>query len=118
MKKTARAHSYPTQQTTMNCPVETFIEMIGGRWKCPIIHQLMEGTMRFNQLRRAIPDASQRMLTKHLRELEGDGIIHREVYAEVPPRTEYSLTKKGNSLEPLLSVMADWSINNLGGEYK
>lgn len=118
MKKTARAHKRPELQSARNCPVEATIEVIGGRWKCPIIHQLIEGTKRFNELRRAIPDASQRMLTKHLRELERDGIIHREVFAEVPPRTEYSLTEVGNSLEPVLSAMADWSIKNLGAEYK
>lgn len=118
MKKTARAHVRPELQSAKNCPVETTIEVIGGRWKCPIIHQLMEGTKRFNELRREIPDASQRMLTKHLRELEKDGVIHREVFAEVPPRTEYSLTEIGSSLEPVLVAMADWSINNLGAKYK
>lgn len=89
------------------------IEVIGGRWKCPIVHQLLDGTKRFNELRRLIPDASQRMLTKHLRELERDGIIHRKVFAEVPPRTEYSLTEVGRSLELLLVAMAEWSTSNL-----
>ena len=117
-KKTARAHSRPSFSLNTDCPVETTIEIIGGRWKCPIIHELIEGTKRFNELRRAIPDASQRMLTKHLRELERDGIVHREVFNEVPPRTEYSLTELGLSLEPVLAVMADWSIKNMGATYK
>lgn len=117
MKKTARAHARPELQSATNCPVETTIEVIGGRWKCPIIHQLIDGTKRFSELQRAIPDASQRMLTKHLRGLERDGIIRREVYAEVPPRTEYSLTEMGRSLEPVLEAMADWSQQNLGAKY-
>ncbi len=117
-KKTARAHTRPNLQSATNCPVETTIEVIGGRWKCPIIHQLLDGTKRFNELRRLIPDASQRMLTKHLRELERDGIVHRKVFAEVPPRTEYSLTEVGRSLEPVLAVMADWAVKNLGASYE
>lgn len=116
MKKTARAHLRPKLPSTTNCPVETTIEVIGGRWKCSIIDQLMKGTQRFNELRRAIPDASQRMLTKHLRELEHDGLIHREVYTEVPPRTEYSLTTMGRSLKPVLMVMAEWSMTNMGSK--
>lgn len=117
-KKTARAHNRPDLRSAKNCPVETTIEVIGGRWKCPIIHQLLDGTKRFNELRRAIPEASQRMLTKHLRELESDGLIERKVFAEVPPRTEYSLTAIGLSLEPVLAAMADWSIENLGARYE
>lgn len=95
------------------CPVELAINVIGGRWKCPIIHHLLSGTKRFNELRRLIPNASQRMLTKHLRELEADGIIVRKVYAEVPPRTEYSLTDKGHSLEPVMWAMHDWAKKNI-----
>ena len=101
-----------------DCPVEIAIEVIGGRWKCPIIHHLLDGTKRFNELRRLIPAASQRMLTKHLRELEGDEIVHREVFAEVPPRTEYSLTEKGRSLEPIMWALHDWSVENLGAAAK
>ena len=66
------------------CPVEMTIKVIGGRWKCPIIHHLLDGTKRYNELRKLIPDVSQRMLTKNLRELENDGIVRREVFAEVP----------------------------------
>jgi len=100
------------------CPVEMTISVIGGRWKCPIIHHLLNGTKRFNELRKLIPEASQRMLTKHLRELESDEIIHRKVFAEVPPRTEYSLTDKGRSLESVLWVMNDWAEKNLTSERK
>jgi len=100
------------------CPVEMTIKMIGGRWKCPIIHHLLSGTKRFNELRRLIPDASQRMLTKHLRELEKDGIVHRKIFAEVPPKTEYSLTNVGQSLEPVLWAMHDWAVTNLDSAEK
>ncbi|XOF32233.1 MAG: winged helix-turn-helix transcriptional regulator [Candidatus Electrothrix sp. YB6] len=95
------------------CPVEITIKVIGGRWKCPIIHHLLSGTKRFNELRRLMPAASQRMLTKHLRELEGDGIVHRKVFAEVPPKTEYSLTDVGRTLESVLWAMHDWAVTNL-----
>ncbi len=115
---TARAHNRPALKSVSNCPLETTIEVIGGRWKCPIIHQLIDSPMRFSELQRAIPEASQRMLTKHLRELERDGVISREIFAEVPPRTEYSLTQIGASLEPVLSAMANWSIENLGAQYE
>ena len=91
-----------------NCPVEATIDVIGGKWKCLIIHHLIDGTKRFNQLRRLIPAITQRMLTSQLRELEADGIVNRKVYAEVPPKTEYSLTKLGKTLDPVLWAMHDW----------
>jgi len=106
------------QEEHHRCPVEMTISVIGGRWKCPIIHHLLDGTKRFNELRKLIPKASQRMLTKHLRELESDGIILRKVFAEVPPRTEYSLTDKGRSLEAVLWSMHDWAERNLNSERK
>ncbi len=95
------------------CPVEMTVEVIGGRWKCAILHHLLEGKKRFNELRRLIPKASQRMLTRHLRELESHGIIERKVYQEVPPKTEYFLTKIGHSLEPVLWAMHDWAEDQL-----
>jgi len=93
---------------TVGCPVETTIKVIGGRWKVLVIHYLMEKTTRFNELGRLLPDISHRTLTKQLRELEGDGVVHREVYAEVPPRVEYSLTALGWSLQPVLTAMHAW----------
>jgi len=93
------------------CPVEATMAVIGGKWKIIIIHHLISKTHRFNELRKLIPQISQRMLTSQLRELEKQGIIHREVYAQVPPKVEYSLTPLGLSLEPTLSVMLQW------GEY-
>ena len=91
-----------------NCPVEATMSIIGGKWKCLIIHHLIDGTKRFNELRRLIPVITQRMLTSQLRELQADGIVNRKVYAQVPPKTEYSLTKLGKTLEPVLWTMHDW----------
>lgn len=90
------------------CPVAFTVDVIGGKWKSLILFHLMSGTKRFNEVRRLIPDITQRMLTLQLRELETDGVIHREIYREVPPKVEYSLTKLGNSLAPLVSAMREW----------
>ncbi len=90
------------------CPVAFTVDVIGGKWKSLILFHLMSGTKRFNELRRLIPDITQRMLTLQLRELETDGIIHREIYREVPPKVEYSLTPLGNSLAPVVSAMREW----------
>ena len=91
-----------------NCPVEVTLEVIGGKWKCLILHYLLDGTKRFNELKKAIPAVTQRMLTSQLRELERSGIVHRKVFAQVPPKVEYSLTDLGRSLEPVLWAMHDW----------
>ena len=95
------------------CPVEALMGAIGGRWKPVILYHLMGGTRRFNEFRRLVPGVSQRMLTQHLRELERDGLVHREVYREVPPRVEYSLTARGRTMEPLLHQMNQWAVAHL-----
>jgi DNA-binding HxlR family transcriptional regulator len=94
--------------------VQTTLSVIEGHWKLPILFRLLDGTRRFGELRRHLPAATQRMLTLHLRELERDGLIHREVYREVPPKVEYSLTDTGRSLEPLLRFMSQWGHANRG----
>jgi len=90
------------------CPVEATMDVIGGKWKVIIIHHLISGTRRFNELKKLIPQITQRMLTSQLRELESHGVVHRKVYAQVPPKVEYSLTELGLSLKPILEVMHGW----------
>jgi DNA-binding HxlR family transcriptional regulator len=90
------------------CPVKVTADIIGGKWKPLILFYLEGGTRRFGELRKMIPTMTKKMLTQHLRELERDGIIHREVYAVVPPKVEYSLTKHGESLKPILKLMSAW----------
>jgi DNA-binding HxlR family transcriptional regulator len=90
------------------CEVATTLEVVGGRWKAVILFHLMNGTKRFGELRRLLPSATQRMVTRQLRELESDGVVRRVVYPEVPPKVEYSLTEFGRSLVPVLIAMRDW----------
>jgi DNA-binding HxlR family transcriptional regulator len=91
-----------------DCPVAAALEVIGGKWKPLILYQLRDRPMRFSELRRVVPQATQKMLTQQLRDLERDGIINRKVYAVVPPKVDYSLTDYGQTLKPLLSIMCDW----------
>jgi len=91
-----------------DCPTGVILKLLGGKWKTLIICSLLEGTKRFNELRRIMPNVTQRMLTNQLRELETDKIINRKVYAEVPPRVEYSLTAIGFALKPILADLESW----------
>jgi DNA-binding HxlR family transcriptional regulator len=91
-----------------NCPVKLTASIIGGKWKPPLLYHLEGRTRRFCELQRLIPGLTKKMLTQHLRELERDGIVRRKVYAEVPPRVEYSLTRHGESLKPILKLMSAW----------
>ena len=90
------------------CPVEATLDVIGGKWKGIILYKLLEQPRRFSALKREMPAITQRMLTLQLRELEEDGIVHREIYREIPPRVEYSLTEFGKTLEPILLAMLTW----------
>ena len=90
------------------CPVETTLTLIGDKWKVLILRDLMNETLRFGELKRSIGTVSQKVLTSQLRDLERDGLVHREVFAEVPPRVEYSLTDTGRSLEPVIDSMRIW----------
>jgi len=91
-----------------NCPAETTLAVIGGRWKTPLLYHLFQGVKRFSVLQRALHGVTQKMLTQQLREMEKDGLVHRQIYPEVPPRVEYSLTPLGMSLEPVVQAMCDW----------
>ena len=95
------------------CPVETTLTLIGDKWKVLILRDLMSGTKRFGELKKSIGTVSQKVLTAQLRDMEANGLVHRDVYAEVPPRVEYSLTELGQSLKPILDAM--W---NGGEDYK
>ncbi len=90
------------------CNVETFLQLVGGKWKVVVLYRLIDSPKRFNELQRSVTNITQRMLTLQLRELESDGLVHREVYPVVPPKVEYSLTDLGRTLEPLLRKIADW----------
>ena len=91
------------------CPVETTLAVIGGKWKPLILWHLGEdGVSRFSELQRTIPGITRKVLTQHLRELEGDGIVARKIFNEVPPHVEYSLTKYGQTLRPLLRALCNW----------
>lgn len=95
------------------CSVEAAISLIDGKWKCVILwHLHKQGTLRFNELRRQFPVITQRMLTNQLRELEADGLIDREVYAQVPPKVEYSLSERGRGLETILLALKSWGDEN------
>jgi DNA-binding HxlR family transcriptional regulator len=91
-----------------NCPVKLTASIIGGKWKPPLLFHLETKTRRFCELQRLIPGLTKKMLTQHLRELERDGIVQRKVFAEVPPHVEYSLTRHGESLKPILKLMSAW----------
>ena len=90
------------------CPVETTLMLISDRWKVLIIRDLLEGTKRFGELKRSVGNISQKVLTANLRSREESGLLTRKVYAEVPPRVEYTLTETGYSLKPILDAMVEW----------
>lgn len=95
------------------CPVETTLTLIGDKWKVLILRDLLTGTKRFGELKKSVGDVSQKVLTAQLRDMEDSGLVNRKVYAEVPPKVEYSLTELGQSLKPILDAMVDW-----GQDYK
>ena len=90
------------------CPVETTLMLIGDKWKILILRDLLTGTKRFGELKKSIGHVSQKVLTAQLRDMEANGLVHRKVYEEVPPRVEYSLTELGQSLKPITDAMGAW----------
>ena len=104
---------YCKEEKVSFCPVETGIELLSGKWKGRILWKLHnEKTMRFGELRKALGNITEKMLTAQLRELESVNLINRKVYTEVPPRVEYSLTEFGISITPILDKFAEWGVNN------
>lgn len=93
-----------------DCPVETTLMLISDKWKVLILRDLMTGTKRFGELKKSLTGISQKVLTSQLRQMEASGLVTRKVYAEVPPRVEYSLTELGVSLQPVLAAMQDWGM--------
>jgi DNA-binding HxlR family transcriptional regulator len=102
------------KRAATTCPAEATLAVIGGRWKVPILYHLFGGVKRFSELQRALPGVTQKMLTQQLRELERDGVVRRTVYAQVPPKVEYSLTPRGESLKPVVKAMCRWGMEQEG----
>ena len=102
-----------TKKELPECPVATTVQLIGNKWKLLIIRNLLASPQRFTEMKNTIPGISQKVLTDNLRELEADGLVNREVFAEVPPRVVYSLSELGNTLRPILTAMQNW-----GTDYK
>lgn len=98
----------PVRRALDVCPVEVAVSVLGGTWKLTLVKHLAEGPLRFGELGRRVPAANRKTLTRQLRELEEDGIVHREVHPEVPPKVEYSLTPLGRSLSPVVEAMDEW----------
>lgn len=102
-----------------HCPVEATFSQIGGKYKMIILyHLLKDGTLRYNEIQKNIPQASAKMLAQQLRELEADDLVHRKVYPVVPPKTEYSLTKRGLTLEPIINSVCDWGREYMAGTFE
>ncbi|MBQ6636777.1 MAG: helix-turn-helix transcriptional regulator [Lachnospiraceae bacterium] len=101
-----------------NCPVEATISQIGGKYKAVILYHLLNNELlRFNEIQKQMPQATAKMLSRQLRELETDGLVHREVYPVVPPRTEYSLTERGKTLAPIINEIYDWGRAYMDGSF-
>ncbi|MGG5179252.1 winged helix-turn-helix transcriptional regulator [Bacillus sp. MM09(2025)] len=100
-----------------NISVEATLEVIGGKWKCVILCHLTHGKKRTSELKRLMPNITQKMLTQQLRELESDGVINRIVYEQVPPKVEYELSEYGQSLERILNALCDWGADHIERVY-
>jgi len=99
------------KNTEYQCSMELTLDLIGGKWKSLILWHLGEDTLRFSQLRKTLPQVTQKMLTQQLRELEDCGLVKRFIYTQIPPKVEYSLTEAGKSLLPILATLCQWGLN-------
>jgi DNA-binding HxlR family transcriptional regulator len=98
------------KETAQQCPVECTLHIVGGKWKCVILWHLRNRVRRFGELHKLIPGATQKVLTAQLRQLERDGLVARKVFAEIPPKVEYSITAYGLTLSPMLEIMCKWGL--------
>jgi len=110
VKHTSPSPRFERYDCSEGCPIEAALEQIAGKWKGLIIYHLMGETLRFNELARRVENVTQRSLTKQLRELEAEKIVHRKVYPVVPPKVEYSLTEKGRNLQNVIQALGDWGL--------
>lgn len=101
-----------TKTVDISCPVQLTLELLGGRWKLPIIHSLYKGTKRFKELERDVEGVTPKMLTKQLRDLEANDIVYREYFPTIPPTVEYSLTQYGHSVVPLVLEIKKWGMQH------
>ncbi|MGH8437383.1 MAG: winged helix-turn-helix transcriptional regulator [Pseudomonas sp.] len=104
----AEGKGLPRTDKVYHTPVEVTLEVIGGKWKALLAYHLMSGPLRFSELKRRVPEITEKMLTQQLRELERAGVISRTIFAEVPPRVEYRVTEHGATLQPVLEAMCHW----------
>ena len=118
MRKSSSTNTRNKVIIDAHCGMAHTLSLIGGRWKPSIMCRLLEGRMRYNELRKGLTGVSERMLVLQLRELESDGLVKRIVYAEVPPRVEYELTADGHSMQELLESLSDWGIARLKKKMK
>jgi DNA-binding HxlR family transcriptional regulator len=112
MRKQTSSYSVNEKAMTSGCPITSTVQAIGGRWKIIILWQLKNGSLRYNEIRKAIPNISEKMLIQQLKELMQGGWVSKKDFQEIPPRTEYSLTKLGKSFVPILRKIYDWGIAN------
>ena len=103
------------QSPGWHCPAEVTLEFLAGKWRPMIIHRLIGGPLRFNELQRRLGGVTHRTLAKSLKEMEADGLVLRTNYGEVPPRVDYALTPRGQSLQPVLAAMEKWALENAAG---
>src|SRR5262249_49758244 len=112
--ETTNREGEPMKPRPMPCPAEVTLQVIGGRWKVPILYQLFQGVQRFSELQRSVTGITQQVLTQQLREMEHDGIVQRTVYPQVPPKVEYQLTPHGETLKPVVNAMCKWGVKHGG----
>lgn len=113
MQKNTSTEILIYREKEYKCGIDVTLAVVGGKWKASILWHLAQETLRFSDLQRLFANTTRKMLTQQLRELEADGLVHREVYPQVPPKVEYSLTGKGTTIIPMLNMMCEWGYDYL-----